>query len=209
MWLYGFLERLDGCCKFRASRRNQVHTSLARKKMFVSDVRDLRFSWSQIEIFFAPLTLPRHCSQQISTMKVLAGIVTLVASASAFDISVFGERAVQNLNLTPACAQICILNPKWAREYAPECSTIDLGVEYGTRLCQNYMYQHMLDNCFKDKCKVKDRKKVRLLSSSRLSCIGEGTRERHLRELWNRLGIASLVKADRLVPNFPVDGISP
>jgi hypothetical protein len=99
-------------------------------------------------------------------MKVLAGIVAVIASAasaSAFDISVFGERAVQNLNLTPACAQICILNPKWAREYAPECASIDLGVEYGTRLCQNYMYQHMLDNCFKDKCKVKDRKKVRLL----------------------------------------------
>jgi len=116
---------------------------------------------------FFGLGVPLHrlSSHQISTMKFLAGIVALIASAasaSAFDISVFGERAVQNLNLTPACAQMCILNPKWAREYAPECANIDLGVEYGTRLCQNYVYQHMLDCCFKEKCKAKDRKKVKL-----------------------------------------------
>jgi hypothetical protein len=88
---------------------------------------------------------------------------TLVASATsvfAIDISVFGEKAVMNLNLTPPCAQMCILNPKWARTYAPECSEIPLGIEYGTKLCQNYMYQHMLDACFKDKCSPKDRKKV-------------------------------------------------
>jgi hypothetical protein len=126
-------------------------------------------------------------------MKVLAGIVAVIASAasaSAFDISVFGERAVQNLNLTPACAQICILNPKWAREYAPECASIDLGVEYGTRLCQNYMYQHMLDNCFKDKCKVKDRKKVRLLLiKAKLRRQGNSgkTLARVMESIWNCL----------------------
>ena len=96
-------------------------------------------------------------------MNVLAGIVALIASAvsvEAFDISIFGERTIRNLNLTPACAQMCILNPKWAKEYAPECAGIELGIEYGTRLCQNYVYQHMLDNCFRDKCKPKDRKRV-------------------------------------------------
>ena len=92
----------------------------------------------------------------------VVGIVTLITSAisvSAIDISVFGERTIVNLNLTPTCAQMCILNPKWSRTYAPECSDIPLGVEYGKRLCQNYLYQHMLDNCFKDKCSDTDRKR--------------------------------------------------
>ena len=121
-------------------------------------------------------------------MKVIAGIVAIIASTatvSAVDISVFGERAVQNLNLTPACAQMCILNPKWAREYAPECATIDLGIEYGTRLCRNYVYQHMLDNCIKDKCKPKDRKKVKSHQDSELICVGKGTWKGYLRELWS------------------------
>jgi hypothetical protein len=96
----------------------------------------------------------------------IATLFTILASAlavSAIDISVFGEKAVINLNLTPPCAQMCILNPKWARTYAPECSEIPLGIEYGTKLCQNYMYQHMLDSCFKEKCGPKDRKKVELV----------------------------------------------
>lgn len=134
-------------------------------------------------------------------MKVVAGVAIIAATAavSAFDISVFGERAVQNLNLTPACAQMCILNPKWAREYAPECSNIDLGVEYGTRLCQNYVYQHMLDNCFKDKCTPKDRKKVQDSSSSLLNCVGKGTWKGYLPELWSQFRITSLVKTwDRI-----------
>ena len=100
----------------------------------------------------------------------VAGIVTLLASTvsvSAIDLSVFGERTVVNLNLTPACAQMCILNPKWAKTYAPECSDIPHGVEFGKRLCENYVYQHMLDNCFKDKCNDEDRKKV-------LSVFGKG-----------------------------------
>lgn len=143
------------------------------------------------------LHLPVLIHKKISIMKVIAGIVAIITSAatvSALDISVFGERAVQNLNLTPACAQMCILNPKWAREYAPECATIDLGVEYGRRLCRNYVYQHMLDNCFKDKCKPKDRKKVKSHQATELIWIGKGTWKGYLRELWSRDGIAPMVK---------------
>src|SRR5204863_129881 len=73
---------------------------------------------------------------------------------------VFGDRTVLNLNLTPPCAQMCILDPKWAKTYAPECADIPLGIEYATKLCQNYMYQYMLDSCFKDKCNDADRTKV-------------------------------------------------
>lgn len=83
-----------------------------------------------------------------------------VAFVSAIDIGSFGERTIINLNLTPACAQICIFNPKWARRYAPECADLPLGVEYATKLCENYIYQHMLDNCIKGKCNDSDRKKV-------------------------------------------------
>ena len=151
--------------------------------------RGLRF-----EIFIRGTPLPRLSVQQISIMKVLVGVVALIASAasaSAFDISVFGERAVQNLNLTPACAQMCILNPKWAKEYAPECANIDLGVEYGTRLCQNYVYQHMLDNCFKEKCKAKDRKRVTLLLLFRAKMHRQGnlgkTLARVMESTWNCL----------------------
>jgi len=94
--------------------------------------------------------------------SITAVLAALVASATvnAFDIKAFGARALKNLNQTPACAQMCIFNPKWARTYAPECADIPLGVEYATKLCQNYMYQHMLDSCFKEKCSDGDRKKV-------------------------------------------------
>jgi hypothetical protein len=81
-------------------------------------------------------------------------------SVVGLDISGFGKKALENLNKTPACAQSCIMNPKWAKTYAPECADLDFGKEYGMKLCQNYMYQHMLDNCFKEKCSAKDRKKV-------------------------------------------------
>ena len=101
-------------------------------------------------------------------MKVtVIGILTLaVSSVSAFDITTFGARAVQNLNRMPACAQLCIFNPKLAWTYAPECSDLPLGREYAKRLCQNYMYQHMLDNCFKENCNDNERKRV---SSVRMS----------------------------------------
>ena|SRR5579859_1336982 len=88
-------------------------------------------------------------------------LLSLATSASAIDLNAFGERALSNLNKTPTCAQMCILNPKWARTYAPECANIPLGVKYGRKLCQNFMYQAMLDNCFKEKCSnPEDRKKV-------------------------------------------------
>jgi len=91
-------------------------------------------------------------------------LVASVASVvSAIDISALGERTVLNLILTPGCAQMCILNPNWVKTYAPECADIPLGIEYATKLCQNYMYQHMLDNCFKDKCNDGDRKKATIL----------------------------------------------
>lgn len=94
--------------------------------------------------------------------SVTALIAALVASASvsAIDLAAFGPRALQNLNQTPACAQLCIFNPKWARTYAPECADLPLGKEYATKLCENYMYQHMLDSCFKDKCTDGERQKV-------------------------------------------------
>jgi hypothetical protein len=90
-------------------------------------------------------------------------IASAVSAVSAIDIGVLGERAVLNLNLTPACAQMCILNPKWARTYAPECADIPFGIEYATKLCQNHMYQYMLDSCFKDKCNDHDRNRVFVL----------------------------------------------
>jgi hypothetical protein len=89
--------------------------------------------------------------------------VSAASAVSAIDIGALGERAVLNLNLTPVCAQTCILNPKWAKTYAPECANIPLGIEYVTKLCQSYLYQHMLDNCIKDKCNDNDRMRVIML----------------------------------------------
>lgn len=112
----------------------------------------------------------------------IANIVTLIlstVSVSAIDLSVFGERAVVNINLTPACAQMCILNPKWAKTYAPECSGIPFGLEYGKRLCQNYLYQHMLDNCFKDKCDDNNRRRVRAILNLS-NAVGKGIGKGHV-----------------------------
>ena len=67
---------------------------------------------------------------------------------------------MNNLNLTPACAQRCIFNPKYVQTYAPECNNLEFGVEYARRLCKSNLYQHMLDNCFKEKCTHDDRKRV-------------------------------------------------
>jgi len=91
-------------------------------------------------------------------------ISALASYALAFDPTVLGGRAINNLNLTPSCAQRCIFNPKFARIYAPECNNLEFGVEYATRLCKSYLYQHMLDSCFKEKCCNDDRKRVSMLS---------------------------------------------
>jgi hypothetical protein len=106
------------------------------------------------------ILISNRFGQQTMKLTITGSIFVLTSAVSAIDIGVFGERAVLNLNLTPACAQMCILNPKWVRTYAPECADIPHGVEYGIRLCQNYMYQRMLDNCFKDKCNDDDREQV-------------------------------------------------
>ena len=117
------------------------------------------------------------------SMKFPLSFVALTSAVSGFGVGNLGERVITNLNLTPSCAQTCIFNPKWTRTYAPECANIPIGIEYGTKLCQNYMYQHMLDNCFKEKCNDQDRKKVSPLNTL-LSCPGTRSRQRHLCELW-------------------------
>src|SRR5579862_2373947 len=91
---------------------------------------------------------------------ILLALITLVVALPKLDVSDFGERAVKNLNQVPVCAQICILNPKWARIYAPEISSIPFGKEYGKKLCENSKYQDMLDGCFKKRCSEKNRTKV-------------------------------------------------
>lgn len=92
-----------------------------------------------------------------ATLTGILAFVTSAVSISSFDI---GERALTNFFLTPACAQSCILNPRLVRKYAPECINIPIGMEYGTKLCQNHLYQHMLDNCFKEICNDQDRNEV-------------------------------------------------
>jgi len=68
---------------------------------------------------------------------------------------------MENISKTPNCAMSCILDPHWAEKYAPECSQLPQGTEYGARLCKNSMYQFMIDYCIKEKCNENDRKTVR------------------------------------------------
>jgi hypothetical protein len=110
--------------------------------------------------YASPIYDPTNTEKMKWTITTLIATLAASASVTAFDLTVFGARAIKNLNQTPTCAQLCIFNPKWARTYAPECADIPLGVEYATKLCENYMYQHMLDSCFKDKCSDGDRQKV-------------------------------------------------
>ena len=99
-------------------------------------------------------------------MKIVIASVALMVAAipvSAFGLlTTFGMRAFNNMRKTPPCALKCVLNPRWAQTYAPECAKVPLGQEYGRLLCLNSIYQQELDNCFKDKCKRKPgtRKKV-------------------------------------------------
>jgi hypothetical protein len=115
-------------------------------------------------------------------------LTTSVSALFNFDLTVFGERAMININRTPLCAKMCIFNPKWARTYAPECSSLPFGREYATRLCQNSVYQQMLDSCFKEKCNGNDR---RLVESHVFSCANcrQGnwgkTLVRALGSMWN------------------------
>ena len=140
-------------------------------------------SWFTIMSFdsrrcLSPNVIVRHSSTssirlsiEIMKFTIVSILITYAASTvSAIDFGVLGERAILNLNLTPACAQTCILNPKWARTYAPECAGIPLGIEYATKLCQSYLYQHMLDSCFKDKCNDNDRKRVFMHPRIHVNC---------------------------------------
>lgn len=113
---------------------------------------------------------------QLPSIKIMKFTIVsiLIASAapavSAIDTGILGERALLNLNLIPACAKICILDPKWARTYAPECAGIPLGIEYVTKLCQSHLYQHMLDSCIKDKCNDNDRMRVFMNPRIHVNC---------------------------------------
>jgi len=79
------------------------------------------------------------------------------------------KTAIRNLNETPFCAKKCIFNPHWTQTYAPEVKDLGYGHEYGNALCLNYVYQHMLDNCFKENCSPAKRAKVATLAEFRLT----------------------------------------
>jgi hypothetical protein len=95
-------------------------------------------------------------------MKLLSfgALATLTYQVWAINMGDIPPIAIQNLARTPGCAMPCILDPHWTKTYAPECADLPLGIEYGARLCRNYMYQHMMDHCIKGKCNDDDRKTV-------------------------------------------------
>jgi hypothetical protein len=108
----------------------------------------------------------------------------------------FGPRAVENMKKMPFCALKCVLNPKWARTYAPELADTPLGIEYGTGLCVNSEYQVAMDDCFKDKCQGRSEARRSVIPKYKaiLIAIGQGFGERHLSKLRNRFKVAALVK---------------
>ena len=65
-------------------------------------------------------------------------------------------KATENISRTPSCAMTCILDPHWAKYYAPECSQLPWGPEYGARLCRNFLYRFMIDHCIKGNCDEHD-----------------------------------------------------
>ena len=97
----------------------------------------------------------------------LAALAATVLPAGAFDWGAIPPQALENLNRTPSCAKSCILDLHWAKTYAPECSQLPFGVEYGSRLCRNFMYQFMIDTCIKSHCNDEDRRTVCILQQSR------------------------------------------
>jgi len=140
-------------CKIRASGI-KVHIMIFRSAMTDQSFFDWNISgW--------PLRNDLQFVFTVSTMKILfVALSAFLAVTSAIDAGAFGERALNNLNHAPVCAQICIINPKFATTYAPETSSLPFGKEYGKALCENAKYQEMLDNCFKKRCSDKNRKKV-------------------------------------------------
>jgi hypothetical protein len=109
---------------------------------------------------------------KFSATCLIPGLVSLAAAMAMPDPALFGPRAVQNLESTPSCAKMCLLNPKYARTYASEGRDIDFGPEYGRMLCHNAKYQFMLDACIKEKCSDEDRRKARELGKD--TCEGYG-----------------------------------
>jgi hypothetical protein len=108
-------------------------------------------------------------------LYLLPSVALLNVGVSAIDFSTIPVKAMENLAQTPGCAMQCILDPHWAQTYAPECSDLPVGKEYGARLCRNYMYQHMVDNCIKGKCNDNERRLVTPNKSPTYN-VGEGIR---------------------------------
>lgn len=90
----------------------------------------------------------------------LVALASLLLHAKAFDVGGLPPKVLENISQTPSCAMSCILDSHWAKTYAPECSQLPFGTEYGARLCTNSIYQYMIDHCIKQKCNENDRKQV-------------------------------------------------
>ena len=91
---------------------------------------------------------------KFGTVSSIVAVVSLVVPtlAAPMDLGDLGLTAINNIFRTPPCAMKCILDPHWLKTYAPECSDMSVGKDLGIRLCQNYMYQAMIDDCIKGKC---------------------------------------------------------
>lgn len=107
----------------------------------------------------------------------LLALAGLAFQVNAINMADFPQTAIQNLARTPGCAMTCILNPHWTKTYAPECSDIPMGREYGARLCRNNIYQQMIDGCIKENCSENDRRMVPPLFPGH--CMGKVVDCRH------------------------------
>ena len=93
------------------------------------------------------------------TAIVTIASITTPALADLLDFEL-GLKAAANIFKTPKCAKRCIFDPHYQETYAPDCSNLSAGVEMARRLCENQIYQQMMDNCIKEKCGDDDRQKV-------------------------------------------------
>src|SRR5579862_4815026 len=90
------------------------------------------------------------------TFIAVTAIILSIIPVWAFNLPL---QALQNIIQTPGCATSCIFDGHWAKTYAPNCNGPP-NVEQGACLCRTYMYQHMMDNCIKEKCSDNDRRLV-------------------------------------------------
>src|SRR5271170_4803097 len=127
----------------------------------------------------------------------LTALAATVLPAGAFDLGAIPPKVVENLSRTPSCAMSCIFDPHWIKTYAPECSQLPLGAEYGSRLCRNFMYQFMIDTCIKSHCSDEDRRTVSLFITEWETQLMVGTPvgEKYLRELGSCGRAAALVNS--------------